>query len=459
MAFFINAFKQHSEHANVPEGAKFTHGSTMRHVVGASVTSAIGLVALFFVDLVDIFFIGLLGESELAAAVGFAGSLIFFTTSIAIAGSIAVTSTVSRLLGAGNEHEAKQFFAHAVIYALIVSIPVAALLFAYAEPLLRWLGAEGQTLTYAVDYFRIIIPSFPFLAVGMAAGSVLRSQGNFQMSMYVTLIGGIVNAILDPIFIFALDLGLQGAAIATVGARLAIFATALYFVITRYSFWTNAITRCTLIQDLKQYNQVFIPASLSNIATPVGSAFVVAQMAQFGDGYVAGMSVTGRITPVLFGVVLALSGSIGPIVGQNLGAGLYDRVRQAFKDSLIFSWTYVLIACFILFLIQDVIITLFKLGPDGAAIVSFYSTFIAISFGFAAMVFIANATFNALGKATTATTINILRNLVFLVPFVYLGALWGGPYGILIGQALGLVCVSAIAYWLAWRGLYRLDKA
>lgn len=459
MAFFLHRFRHHETTPKEEGSAQFTKGSVMRHVVTSSVTSAIGLMAIFLVDLADIFFIGQLGEPELAAAVGFAGSLIFFTTSIALAGSITVSSVLSRILGGGDEEGAKQFYLRSSMYGLLMSIPLALVLWFVGPALLSLLGATGTTLEFATQYFLIVVPSFPILMLAMTTSSVLRAHGDFGTAMWVTIIGGGVNAILDPLFIFVFNWGLEGAALASVCARVAILMTAFYLVYRRYGYrfclFFNVDYRALWLYK-GAYFAVFIPAVLSNLSTPLGSGFVISQLAQFGDGYVAGMSVVGRVTPVLFAVVLALSGAVGPIIGQNYGAGMIDRVRCTVYDALKFSTLYVIGGSLALWLITPLLITAFGLSEAGAEIVRFYTTFISISFVFVSAIFIANASFNTLGHPVYATVINVLRNIVFLIPFVYLGALWGGPEGLLIGQALGTALVALIAMGLVWRVLTKL---
>ncbi len=442
------------ESDTVSPKARFTEGSTMRHVISASTTSAVGLVALFFVDLLDIFFIGLLGEAELAAAVGFAGSVSFFTLSLAIASSIAITTTISRLEGANNGLRARSFFRNTAFYTLVLTIPLAFVLFIFAEPILSLLGARGSTLEYAVEYFRIVIPTFPFLAMGIAASAVLRAKGQFRLAMYVTLLGGVVNAVLDPLFIFGFDWGLSGAALAAATSRISICAIG-FFLLYRSGF-LDGEREPGLFQDVREYARVFIPAALSNLSTPVGSAFVITQLARYGDSYVAGASVLGRITPVLFGVIFALSGAIGPIIGQNLGAQKYDRVLSAFRDAIMFTLYYVAGASIILFFVRHLLVEQFSLSAEGAGLVLFYATFLGWSFAFAGMVFVANAALNALDKAALATTINMLRNIVFLIPFVYIGGRIGGPEGILVGQAIGLVLIGIFAIMVAYREIKKV---
>ncbi|GAL09542.1 multidrug and toxin extrusion (MATE) family efflux pump YdhE/NorM homolog [Vibrio astriarenae] len=203
--------------------AKFTQGSTMKHILVMSGAGSIGLMALFVVDLVDMLFISMLGQDELAAAVGFAGTLVFFSTSISIGTSIAMGALVSKSLGAKRHLEAQRISISTMMTALLISCTVSVIVYIFIPELLSLIGAKGYAAERAEAYLRILIPSGPLVAVGMAAGAGLRAAGDAKRSMWATLAGGIVNAILDPIFIFALEMNVEGAAWASVIARFTVF--------------------------------------------------------------------------------------------------------------------------------------------------------------------------------------------------------------------------------------------
>lgn len=438
---------RHDESESGTPQAAFTRGSIIRHVVTASLASALGLLVLFSVDLVDIFFISLLGEAELAAAVGFAGTILFLCTSIGIAVVITVATTLSKLVGAGAREEAKRFYMHSLAYSLAISVPVTLLLFFFAGQILALLGAEGQTLRYATDYIRIILPVFPLTLFAFTNMAVLRAHGDFGLLTVCTLVAGAVTGVFDPLLIFYFDLGLHGAAIAALLSRISLFALTAYFVVTRYDFFSWPLTH-GVRADRARYTSIFIPSLLSNIATPFGTGFVTNQMAQFGDSFVAGMSVIGRTTPVVFCVVFALSGAIGPIIGQNLGAKLFDRVRKTIGAALLFSTLYVLLASLTLWLVHGTIIETFRLTEGGALLLRFYTTFISLSFIFTGAIFIANAALNTLGRPTYATAINIFLNIGLLIPLALLGAYLGGPTGILVGQAASAAIACLFAFFV-----------
>lgn len=209
--------------------AKFTTGSIFKHITVMTMTASIGLMAIFMVDLVDMIFISMLGKSELAAAVGYAGAVLFFTTSFGIGMSISAGALVARALGAGDAEMASRRAATAMTFGVLAGAVFAAVVWLNIGSLLRLLGASGDTLTLGTHYLQIIVPSLPFLLAGMVGGAILRAHGAAKQAMMATILGGLVNAIMDPILIFGFDLELTGAAIASVAARLPMRV--------RQSFW------------------------------------------------------------------------------------------------------------------------------------------------------------------------------------------------------------------------------
>lgn len=435
--------------------ARFVTGSTMGHIVAMTAAGATGLTALFVVDLIDMYFISLLGISALAAAIGYAGTILFFTTSICIGVAIATGALVSQRVGSGDDAGARAVAVDNWIFGFAVTGVLAAIIWIFIPELLALLGARGPTLDHAASYLRIIIPSMPILALAMMSGAVLRGVGDARLPMYSTLAGGLVNAVLDPIFIFWLDMGIDGAAWASVAARLVVAFVAMYGVVTKHRFVTRPSV-CRLRHQVPVIAAIALPALLTNIATPVGNAYVTWALAPYGDSVMAGWAVVGRLIPVAFGVIFALSGAIGPIYGQNFGAKNYDRVRRAYTDGLIFTTAFVIVVSVILFVIQDFIIASFSLRGEGAALTALFCTWLAPSFGFAGVLFVTNAAFNNLGRPKLATAFNWGRATIGTVPFVYAGAVVAGAPGILSGYFIGGLVFGIGAIWMGYRVIGQL---
>ena len=440
--------------------AVFTSGSIMRHIITMTLTGSVGLMAIFLVDLVDMFFLSLLGQVALAAAIGYAGTLLFFTTSISIGVTIAITAVVARALGQKDEAKANRLGASGILFMLATSLIVVLVFLALMPHALDLLGASGEAKKLAMDYLRIIIPATPLLGIGMALSGVLRAVGDAKRAMYVTLAGGLVNAVLDPIFIFSLDMGVEGAAWASVVARLAMAVAGYWGVMNVHKMLDLAAFKLAIsnfMVDTRALATIALPAMATNVATPVGNSFVTAAISNYGDEAVAGWAVVGRIIPVAFAIIFSLSGAVGPIISQNLGAGLIDRVKLVVRDSLIFCALYVVLIWAVLFISTPYIITAFKAQGEAALMITLFTHIIAASFLFNGALFVSNAAFNNLGKAQWSTLLNWGKATIGTIPLVAIGAHYMGAEGVLYGQAVGAVIFGSLGIFICFKYVKQLE--
>jgi putative MATE family efflux protein len=403
------------------QAARFVTGSTLRHVIVMTMTGSVGLIAIFIVDALNLFYISMLGVPALAAAIGFAATLLFFTVSVAIGLTIACGA-----------------------------------LWPFLEPLLALLGARGETLQLATRFLQIVIPSSPIVALGMCTTGILRGAGDARRAMYVTLGSGIAAAIFDPIFIFGFGLGLDGAAISTVLSRIVMLGIGLHgaHVVHRL---VRLPDRARLVAAARPFFAIGLPAVATQIATPVGNAFVTAQIAGFGDEAVAGWAIIGRITPVAFGVIFALSGAVGPILGQNYGARRYDRLAATMRDSLVVTVVYVLVVWALLALFANQLASLFGAPPEARELIVFFCHFAAGSFLFNGAIFVSSAAFNNLGFPTYSTVFNWGRSTLGTIPFVWAGAHIWGVKGAIAGWGLGAVVFGIVSVIVCFRVLRTLE--
>ena len=432
------------------EQAKFLSGSLTQHIITMSLTSAVGFVALFMVDLVDMLFISMLGIDELAAAVGYAGTILFMTTSISIGMGIAGGALVARSLGEHKPERATEMLTHVLIVGVAFAIVFASVVFVNLHNLTSLVGASGETQELAVSYLRILIPTMPILMIGIVGSAALRSHGAAKLSMIVTLVAGVVNAILDPIFIFVLDMGLDGAAWASVAGRVSVAVVAVYYITNRFGGFTG-LSIGAVFRDLRPIAAIAIPAMLANVAAPIGGAYVTRAAAEFGEAAVAGMAIIGRVTPIAFALIFAMSGSIGPIIGQNFGAGQHDRVREAFFRSVVLIVLYVIPVVMILYVLRGTIADMFNAEGVARDLIFLFCGPLSLLWIFNGIIFIGNASYNNLGHPYYSTWVNWGRNTLGIVPFVYIGAQIWGAEGVLIGQMAGGVFVAIASYILAMR--------
>ena len=223
--------------------------------------------------------------------------------------------------------------------------------------------------------------------------------------MSVTLWGAVANTILDPIFIFGFGLGIEGAALATTIARFVFMGVGLYGVMRVHDLMARP-KMPSFMADLPALMQIAVPAVLTNVATPVSSAYVTAAIAAFGDGAVAGWAIIGRIMPVAFGAIYALSGSIGPIIGQNFGAGSRERMRQSFTFALAVTAGYCTRRLAAAGPAADWLVGVFHVTGEAAALVRLFCVWLAPLFTFLGAMFVANAVFNVLGRPHSRRLLN-----------------------------------------------------
>ena len=433
-----------------PQPPKFVTGSILRHILEMTGAGAVGLMAIFAGDLANIYFLSRSGDEAVVAAVGYASSILFVSTSIGIGLSIAATALVAPALGAGLRVRARRLSAHAHVMTAVISALFSVILWLAIDPMLRAMGADGRPLELATGYLSVLLPTLPMLALGMTSAAVLRSIGDARRGMHVTLGGAIANTVLDIVLILHLGWGIEGAAIATAVSRIAVVAIGLYGVIGVHGLMGRPKLK-TLAPDGAAFSYVALPAVLTNVATPFGNAYVTAAIAAYGDGAVAGWAIIGRVIPVAFGAIFALSGSVGPILGQNFGARLQDRMLSVFTMSLLVMAAFTAAAWLMLAVFAHPLADLFDAGPEARGLIVFFCRWLSPLFVFLGALFVANAALNTLGHPHYSTLLNWGRATVGTAPFVLAGGAMAGAEGVLMGNMIGGVAFGVLSVALGYR--------
>jgi putative MATE family efflux protein len=422
----------------------------MNHVVVMTLMGALGLMSMFVVDLADLYYLSLLNNTNVTAAIGYAGFISFANLSLSIGAGIAAAALVARNLGARQTERAKEFATSALLFTILISAAYTIIIAILAEPTLKLLGAEGEVLTLARNFVWTLSPGFVMLAAAVSCSFTMRGLGDARRAMYITLSIAVLTAIIDPIFIFWFGLGMQGAAIANVIAEALGLAFALYGLIKVHKF-LNMPTLAGLKRDFWPIWGIAFPAMLTQLATPFAVAYSTYAVAPYGNEAVAASAIIGRLVPVAFGVIFSLSGAVGPIVGQNYGAKNFERVSQTLVDGMKFSLCYTLIVSILLFIFRHQIADIFLAAGRTKELILFFCTWIAISWAFAGAQFVAAAAFNNLGRASLSTWFNWAKATLGTIPFAMVGAKIAGPEGIMAAVAVGSVIFGIASVVWAFR--------
>lgn len=440
-----------------PEQGRFLTGSTMGHVVRMTLTGAMGITFVFLVDAANLFWVSQLGDPRLVAGIGFAFAIQFFSVSAGIGLMVAATALIARAIGAGDRDLAQKSATSAATMAFLFQSVMAALIVWFRHDLVAMSGATGDTAVLAARYLAMSVPSLPIMAIAMIGSGALRAQGDGARAMFVTLTSGAFAMVVDPILIFVLGLGLDGAAIGLNISRTVMLVMALRFVVGKYHLMT--LPRLNDVRDtVKPYFIIAIPAILTQMATPVGNYLMTSVMAQFGDDAVAGWAVVGRMTVVAFGGIFSLSGAIGGIFGQNFGARRYDRLKTTYRDAIVFGLGYTMVTWLVLYLASPVIVAGFDLTPLGGQVVYAFGTIGAGGFVFATVLFVSNAAFNALGKPGRSTFSNWMRDGVVTLPLALWLAGMFGAVGVVYAQAAASAIIGTLAAIWGWVYVRELSR-
>ncbi|WP_282799967.1 MATE family efflux transporter [Bombella apis] len=435
--------------------ARFVHGSIMRHVVTMAGTGAIGLMAVFFVDLLNFFYISHLHDPTLTAAIAFATSLGFVQVAVSLGMSIGLGASTGRLIGACRHFRARRQASAFLVLMLAVTSTLGLITAFLARPLLALLGAHGAALEHATHFLYITSPALPLVCLGMALSSLLRAVGDARSAMQVTLTGAACTVIVDPILIFGLHLGLEGAAISTVLSRCVISLSG--FLNLRGHDMLERPRLRTIPNASRAIGAIALPAIGTNMATPIGNLIVTHAMSRFGLEAVSGQAVVDRMVPVAFAFVFALTGSVGPIMAQNLGARQPDRVKETFLCALKLTALCVGLDWLVFALGEPLILQIFHVQGTGVELVRLFCHWAVASYMFVGLLFVSNTAFNNLGHPLYSTAFNWSRATVGTIPFIAIGIHYG-PKGVMIGQALGVTLIGSLALVAALTVIHRLGQ-
>lgn len=416
-----------------------------------------GVLSLMSFQLVDSAFIGQLGVLPLAAQ-GFTLPIQMVIIGIQVGLGIATTAIISRALGASQFHYAKQLGGLVIAMGGIGIALLAVALYLIRTPILHLLGAPKSLIPIIDSYWIWWLVSAWTGAMLYFLYSLCRANGNTILPGSMMIITSLLNLLLDPLFIFTFDLGIEGAAIATIVS----FSIGLMLIAPRIiaRHWMRFDWQgLDIKRSLISIGHIMGPAMMSQLLPPVSSILATKLLASFGTTAVAAWALGSRFEFFAIVSVLALTMSMPPMVGRLLGAGQMADIRQLVKLACRFILLFQLAIAAITFILASPLAHLMTSDENVSIILNWHLMIVPISLGCLGMCMLLVSVSNALGQSYIGLLISALRLFAFFLPCLWFGAYWGEIKGLFIGALVGNILAGLSAWYIYRHALQRAEQA
>lgn len=421
-----------------------------------AIPSIIAMLVSSLYNIVDQFFIGrsvgMLGN----AATNVAFPLTITCTAISLLCGIGGAANFNLSMGRKQREKAVKFVGGAIGMMLTLGVVLCILAEIFLEPMVRAFGATDQILEYTLIYTGITVLGFPFLIVTTGGSNLIRADGSPKFSMICTLVGAVINTILDPLFIFGLDMGIAGAAWATIIGQvvsgvmvlgyLSRFKTVhipLKSLIPSRAVWLPVIS-LGIAPFFNQFAMMIVQIVMNNTLTYYG-----AQSSYGSDIPLACAGIISKVGMIFFAIVIGISQGIQPIISYNYGAENYDRVKQTYKKAVTAAVGISIVAFLLFQLFPRQIIGIFGSGSEEYFLFAekFFRIYMFFTFINGIQPITAN-TFTSIGKAGYGVFLSLTRQIIFLLPLLLILPLFMGIEGVMFSAPVadGIAAVLCIFF-------------
>jgi putative MATE family efflux protein len=437
----------------------FTTGSIDKYLVSLTLPALITiLVSMSFIT-ADTYFLSRLGKAPLTA-ISFIFPVVSAFQMVGLGLGIAASSVLSRLIGAGKTKEVSIHIITLVLIGLLLAAISIPLLDLCLDFIFRSMGASELIMPYIRQFMHTWLIGVPLILTSYIGNNILRVHGKAKLSAHMQIGSSLVNVLLSPLFIFVFHWGMAGSALAGVIARLLMIGVMYHNIFDHYvpniqqtlqvavrKFWPHAKALCAIA----------IPAIMTNVIGPLSSLWMVHLLAKAGGGnIVAGFGIASRIEMLAVIPLYALSASIGPIIGQNMGAKLYERSYRTLKRSYQASILWGFAVAIVMLTAGPLLASVFTQDGNIIQAAHLYLSILPWSYASWGIIMMTNASFNSMGKPIISTLITTLRLVVLFIPLSYFLSIKHHYFGVFLAFAISNIIASACAAYTAikqWREL------
>ena len=454
----------------------FSRGSIPRAIMSLALPMTVAQLTVVLYNLVDRAFIGHIEAvgRDAFTGVGLVMPITYIITAFANLCGFGGAPLCSIARGKGDEEKAGRIMGNAFVFLVLLAAALTMLFYLFLDPVLYAVGGSDTTVLYAKDYLRIyLIGTLPvMLSLGM--NPFINAQGFGKTGMMTVLLGAVINIVLDPVFIFALDMGVAGAALATVIAQTCSALWVLRFLTGKQAILR--LNRRTLGFDLPIIGKIstlglsgFTFAVTNSLVQATGNALLQSYGfleggSAMGDLYVGAMTVITSVREIVFQPIRGLTQGAQPVMGYNYGAGMYSRVRESIRFVTKATLVYTMVIWTLTMVFPHVFVLLFNDDPallevGAKAMRYYYAAYFMMGLQSAGQ-----QTFVALGHARKAVFFSLLRKLFVVIPMmILLPRLFGlGAYGVFVAEPVSDLIAASACYgtmlFTVWRELKQPDE-
>ena len=422
-------------HGHTDNYTFLTQAPVHRVVITMEIPTIISMLVTGLYNIADTFFVGKI-DTQATAAVGIVFSLMFFVQAMGFFFGHGSGNYISRELGARRHENAVKMASTGFFSSFLVGVIVLILGEIFLTPLSLMLGSTPTILPYTEDYMQVILLGAPFLTSSLTLNNQMRLQGNANFAMYGIVTGAILNVVLDPILIFTCGLGVSGAAWATVIGQAVSFV--ILFLMTRRGE-NIAIKFRNFSPSIQMYKEIFYggsPSFMRQGLACIATMSLNLAAGAYGDSAIAAMSIVGRIAMLSFAVVIGLGQGFQPVCGFCYGAGLYDRLKEAYKFTVTIGTIFLIVLAIVGWMISDSLIGVFRDDPEVIAIGVVALRWQLCVFPVNALILASNMLAQTCRKPWRANILAAARQGLFFIPLIFILPSYFGLLGVEMCQAV-----------------------
>ncbi len=428
-------------------------------VIKLAVPTVLGMLVQIIYNIADTVYIGWLNDPDQMAAVTLATP--FFTFLMGLAGIFGIggSSYISRLLGVRDYERVKKTSSFSFYVCLAMGIVSAVVGILLIRPILFLLGAkEGTTLSFASDYSFWILLGSPVIMLSFSLGQVIRAEGASGVSMIGMTIGGVMNIILDPIMIFAMGMGVTGAAIATVLGNLCAVFYYMWYVIFRSKTLTISPKYCRFDSHIiGNIMAIGIPASLNTMLMCISNIIQNNLAASHGSTVLASIGVVLKVNMFPVFILIGLCQGVVPLIGYNYSSRNWKRMGKVMLFTGVVATILAVIFTAVIFFGSSWFVSLIMQTPEVVELGSKYLKYIMLSVPILGILFLFSNAFQGMGKSIPAMILSVSRQGFVFIPVVFLANYWFGADGIVFAQPIADIFSAATAvvmFLFVWKRMH-----